>query len=173
MAYGHLGRSAELATVKANLKTVLEERNEGEPDLLLTQQYFVFENEADIERLLAGLSKASVPDLPADVYLNPKDRLSGAEIKSVVVGELRGRKIAPDVQDYRSIVSADGSISITIGSWSHSGTSWVQGDFWCDAYPKDLTSCCAVFRNPSGTFEQKNEYLIVTRGSRLAFSTMK
>ena len=92
-AYGHLGRSAEIAATKENLRTVLRERDEGEPDWLLTQQYFVFKHEADIERLLAGLGKAGVPELPADVDLRAKDRLTGAEIKSLIFGrELRGRR---------------------------------------------------------------------------------
>ena len=173
-AYGHLGRSAEIAATKENLKTVLRERDEGEPDWLLTQQYFVFKNEADIERLLAGLGKAGVPELPADVDPRSKDRLTGAEIKSLVFGhELRGRKIAPEVEEYRRIMSADGSISVTIGSWSNTGKSWAQGDFICNAYPKDLTSCGAVFRNPSGTFDRDDEYVAVYRVNRFAFSVVK
>ena len=173
-AYGHLGRSAEIAATKENLRTVLRERDEGEPDWLLTQQYFVFKHEADIERLLAGLGKAGVPELPADVDLRSKDRLTGAEIKSLIFGrELRGRRVAPEVADYRSFMSADGSISVTIGSWSNTGKSWVQGDFLCNAYPRNLTTCGAVFRNPSGTFDRNDEYFTVYRTNRIAFSIIE
>ena len=173
-AYGHLGRSAEIAATMENLRTVLRERDEGEPDWLLTQQYFVFEHEADIERLLAGLGKAGVPELPADVDLRSEDRLTGAEIKPLIFGrELRGRRVAPEVADYRRFMSADGSISVTIGSWSNTGKSWVQGDFLCNAYPRDLTTCGAVFRNPSGTFDRNDEYFAVYRTSRIAFSIIE
>ena len=80
-------------------EAVMAERNDEEPNQLLTQKFFVFKNEADIERLLDGLSKAGVPELPADVDLDPKDRLTGPEIKSLVFGhELRGRKTAPEVE---------------------------------------------------------------------------
>ena len=138
---------------------VLADRNEGEPNQLLTQKYFVFKNEADIERLLGGLSKAGLPELPADVNLDPNDRLTGAEIKFLVLGhELRGRNTAPDIEPYRRGVTADGSITVTFGSRTRTGKTWVQGNFLCSAYPKALTSCGAVFRNPSGTREQENEY---------------
>ena len=51
---------------------------------------------------------------------------------------------------YKRTTSADGSINVTVGSWTREGTVWVQGNFLCNAYPKDLTSCGAIFRNPSG-----------------------
>ena len=173
-AYGHLGRRAEIAATMKSLRTVLRERNEGEPDWLLTQQYFVFEHEADIERLLAGLGKAGVSELPADVDLRAQDRLTGAAIKSLIFGrELRGRRVAPEVADYRRFMSADGSTSVTIGSWSNTGKSWVQGDFLCNAYPRDLTTCGAVFHNPSGTFDRNDEYFAVYRTNRFAFSIIE
>ena len=94
-AHGHLGHGEQVAAYKEKLKKVLAERRQGEPNQLLTQEYFVFKNEADIERLLSGLSKAGVPELPADINLDPKDRLTGAEIKSLALGhELRGRNTA-------------------------------------------------------------------------------
>jgi TolB-like protein/class 3 adenylate cyclase len=173
-AYGHLGNSSKVAVIKEDLKDVLKQMNHGEPSLLLTQDFFVFKHEADIERLVEGLRKAGVPELPTDVDLPPKDRLTGREIKSLILGhELRGRKIAPEVEDYRRIMSADGSISVTIGTWSSTGTSWAQGNFMCNAYLKNLTVCGAVFRNPLGTFEQKNEYLSIYRENRFEFSVVK
>jgi hypothetical protein len=173
-AYGHLGDSSKVAGTKENLKGVLKQMNHGEPNLLLTQDFFVFKHEADIERLVDGLRKAGVPELPSDVDLAPNDRLTGPEIKSLILGhELRGRKIAPEVEDYRRIMSADGSISVTIGTWSSTGTSWAQGNVICNAYPKNLTVCGAVFRNPLGTFEQKNEYLFIYRENRFEFSVVK
>ena len=70
-------------------------------------------------------------------------------------------------------MSADGSTSVTIGSWSNTGKSWVQGDFLCNAYPRDLTTCGAVFHNPSGTFDRNDEYFAVYRTNRFAFSIIE
>ena len=59
---------------------------------------FVFKNEADIERLLEGWRKAGMPELPPDIDPKSKDRLTAAEMKSLVFGhELRGRRTAPEV----------------------------------------------------------------------------
>jgi hypothetical protein len=152
----------------------IAERNEGEPTWLLAQAYFVFKNEADIERLLDGLSKAGVPELPTDVGLDPKDRLNGPEINSFAFGhELQGRKIAPEVEPYTRIASASGSITVTVGSTTTTGTTWVQGNFLCNAYPKALTTCGAIFRNPSGTLEQRNEYRSIYRWNRFEFSVVR
>lgn len=173
-AYGHLGRSDGIATAMEKLKKVLLERNDGEPNLLLTQQFFVFKNEADIDRLLRGLSKAGVPELPTDVDLDAKDRLTGPEIKFIALGhELRGRKIAPEIEPYRRIAAADGSIRVTIGSTTTTGTTWIQRNFLCNAYPRSLTTCGAFFRNPSGTAGQQNEYRSIYRWNRFEFSVIR
>jgi adenylate cyclase len=173
-AYGHLGRDEQVAAYREKVTKVLADRNDGEPNQLLTQKYFVFKNEADIERLLAGLSKAGLPELPATVDLDPKDRLTGAEIKSLAFGhELRGRNTAPDIEPYRRVATADGSITVTIGSHTRTGRTWVQGNFLCNAYPKTLTTCGAVFRNPSGTREQENEYRSIYPSNRIEFSVVK
>ena len=173
-AYGHLGRSDGIAAAMEKLKAVLKERNEGEPSWLLAQAYFVFKNEADIERLLDGLSKAGVPELPTDVDLDRKDRLTGREIKSLIFGhELHGRRIVPSVREYRLTSSADGSTNVTIGSWSSKGLGWVQGNFLCDAYPRSITGCGVILRNPSGTLEQLNEYQLIGRWNRFEFSVVK
>jgi TolB-like protein/class 3 adenylate cyclase len=173
-AYGHLGRSAQITATSEKLKAVLLERDDGELNMLLTQQFFVFKNEADIQRLLDGLSKAGVPELPAGVDPHSKDRLTEAEIRSLYFGhEVQGRRTAPKPAEYKAITSADGSTSVTVGSLSEKGMVWTQAGVFCLAFPKDLTSCGAIFRNPSGSFEQKNEYLAVRRWNRFEFSVVK
>ncbi len=134
-AYAHLGRSDRVAAYRDRLKEVMLERNDIGANQLLTQKYFVFKNRADVERLLDGLSKAGVPELPEGDDLDTKERLTGAEIRSLIVGhKLNGE-----------------------GAWLGKETTWVQGNFLCDAFPKTQTTCGAVFRNPTGTPEQKNE----------------
>ncbi len=172
-AYGHLGRSTEIAVAKEGFEEVLRERDEGEFTRLIAQQFFVFKNEGDIARLLEGLAKAGVPELPSGFDPDSKDRLTGPEIKSLLFGhELRGRRIAPEMADYKGSISVDGSFSSTVGSSASTGTIWIQADVRCAASPRNLTTCGALFRNPSGTFEQKNEYLAVQRHSRFEFSVV-
>ncbi len=173
-AYGHLGRADLAAVAREKLAVVLMERNEGELTQLFSQAYFVFKNEVDIVRLLAGLAKAGVPELQSDVELDPNNRLTGSEIRSLFFGhEVRGHRLAPRLREFRVIISANGTITATVGDRSSDGMSWVQGDFWCDAYPGSIASCTAVFRNPTGTTEQQNEYQLIGRWNRHEFSVVR
>jgi adenylate cyclase len=150
-AYAHLGRSDQVAAYSDRLKKVMLERNDGGANQLVTQRYFVFKNPADIGRLLDGLNKAGVPELPEEVDLDTKDRLTGGEIRSLILGrDLRGG-----------------------GAWLDKESSWVQENFLCDAIPTVQTSCGAVFRNPTGTPERGNEYTAVFRFDRFEFSIVK
>ncbi|PSH56359.1 hypothetical protein CU103_30065 [Phyllobacterium sophorae] len=58
-----------------------------------------FSNRADIGRL---------PGLPADVNLDPKDRLTGAQIKSVALRQERRGRMTPDSEPYGRMATADG-----------------------------------------------------------------
>ncbi|MER9445551.1 guanylate cyclase [Mesorhizobium sp. M0340] len=150
-AYAHLGRSDQVAAYSDRLRNVMLERKDGGANQLVTQRYFVFKNPTDIGRLLDGLDKAGLPELPEEVDLDAKDRLTGSEIRSLILGrDLRGG-----------------------GAWIDKGTSWVQQNFLCDAIPKVQTTCGAIFRNPAGTPERRNEYTAVFRFDRFEFSTVK
>lgn len=173
-AYGHPGRSADFAKAMQQLKTVLTAQGERNYDKLRVQHFFVFKSEADIVRLLDGLRNFGLPELPPGADPQSKDRLTGAEIKSLILGrDLRGRIIATEIEDYSRNSSADGTVNTTFGSRSQTGKSWVQGDFLCNAYPRHLTNCGAIFRNPSGSFERRNEYLAVYHWDRVEFSVVK
>ncbi|WP_246506607.1 guanylate cyclase [Mesorhizobium silamurunense] len=150
-AYAHLGRRDRVAAYSDRLRNVMLERKDGGANQLVTQRYFVFKNPADIGRLLDGLDKAGLPELPEEVDLDAKDRLTGSEIRSLILGrDLNGG-----------------------GAWIDKGTSWVQQNFLCDAIPKVQTTCGAIFRNPAGTPERHNEYTAVFRFDRFEFSTVK
>lgn len=173
-AYGHLERSAELEATKADFETILKEMGEADYDGLRLQDVFVFKNEADIVRLLEGWSKAGMPELPPDIDPKSKNRLTAAEMKSLVFGhELRGRRTAPEVAEYRRSTAMDGSATVTIGTWTGQGMSWTQAGALCVAYPRQLTACGVIFRNPAGTRETSNEYQFVFHWSRFEFSVVE
>jgi adenylate cyclase len=173
-AYGHLGRSAELEVAKAKFKDLLAEMDEADYDRLRVQHYFVFKKEADIVRLLDGLSKAGIPELPPDIDPQSKDRLTGAEMRSLVFGhELRGRQTKPEVAEYRRTTAIDGSATVTIGSRTRQGMSWTQAGALCNGYLKDFTSCGVIFRNPAGTREHSDQYQYIFHLPRFEFSVVK
>jgi adenylate cyclase len=173
-AYGHLGRSAELEAAKAEFKAVLTEMGQADYDRLRVQHYFVFKQEVDIVRLLDGLSRAGIPELPPDIDPQSKDRLTGTEMQSLVFGrELQGHRTKPEVAEYRRTTAIDGSTTVKIGSQTKQGKSWVQAGYLCVAYPKELTSCGVIFRNPAGTREHSDEYQYIFPLARYEFSVVK
>lgn len=175
-AYGHLGRTDQAAAALEMFRKVVARRMEYGASQLITQDYMVFKNAADIERLLAGLTKAGVPDLPAlaSAGMNPKDRLTGAEIRSLMFGhETRGRLAFDKFLPMQRTTSVDGAVSETIGQRTRSGTSWVQGNFLCNAFPVELTSCGAIYRNVFRTPGRDDEYKAVYRWDQFEFSVVK
>jgi tetratricopeptide (TPR) repeat protein len=173
-AYGHLGRTADAAALSAQFDKARQEAGEADYNRLRTQRYFVFKHDADLDRLLDGLAKVGIPELPADVDPHSKDRLTETEIQSLFFGhEAQGHQTVPEAADYKAFTAADGSTTVTIGSWVRQGMRWTQAGCMCASYPKSLTSCAAIYRNPSGTFERKNEYLYIGARVRVEFSVVK
>ncbi|HEV7317710.1 MAG TPA: adenylate/guanylate cyclase domain-containing protein [Ensifer sp.] len=175
-AYGHLGRTDEAASALAKLKTTLADRYLGQPNQLLTQDYMVFKNTEDIERLLAGLTKAGVPELPgfASGGLAPGDRLSGAEIKELLFGSrIRGRTAFPKSEPIEQTIASDGTLTQTIGTRSRQGTAWVQGNFFCKSFPGELSSCGAMFRNAFRTPGREDMYRAVHCWQQYEFAVLE
>jgi tetratricopeptide (TPR) repeat protein len=167
-AYGHLGRSADIAVARKSIEPYLAEADHPEHTGLLGMGEFPFKNYADFERVLQGLRKAGVPELPFGFDPRSKDRLDGAAIKALLFGhKIKGRAV--DTGDtYSRTTAADGT-----SSWSDKGISRIEGDTMCSFLPPQYRTCLAVFRNPKGTFAQKNEYLIVSQRHLLEFSVVK
>jgi adenylate cyclase len=170
-ALAHQERIADAGAALDRLRNVYFEAREGSPNLVVAQQYFVFGNPADAERLLQGLRRAGVPDLPADIVAGSAERLAGPQIANLVLGRrLIGRQLLPEVLPLAATLTAGDGASLTIGTETSVGQAWVQDDFICVAFPRELTHCGAVFRNPGGTPAARNEYTIAFRFSRHEFS---
>ncbi|PBB32061.1 hypothetical protein [Mesorhizobium sp. WSM3868] len=158
-AYAHLGRIEKAASAVEQLKVIVAKLIGDEPNLLATQDYMVFKNTADIERILVGLTRAGMHDLPLSWGMDPKNRLTGAEIRSSILGhEIRGKTVYPDFRPMQLTTSSEGAVREIVGETTRVGTAWVQGDFLCKAFPRDLTGCGAIFRNSFRTPGRQDEY---------------
>ena len=179
-AYAHLGRTSQAASALERFRklVVAMRTDEYQPNQLITQDYMVFKNEADIERLLAGLTKGGVPDLPPVALsgMRPEDRLTGAEIKSLIFDhELRGRTTLHDLGflPIQLTTSANGAVTETVGTSTRQGRSWVQGNFLCNVFSAELTSCGAIFRNALRTPGREDQYKAVSRVMHYEFSVVR
>ncbi|MEI2296710.1 adenylate/guanylate cyclase domain-containing protein [Ensifer sp. MJa1] len=176
-AYAHLGRTEGVASALARLRKALADRYMGEqPNQLITQDYMVFKNAEDIERLLAGLSKAGVPELPAlgSGGLVARDRLTGNDMKRLLFGSrIRGRTALPKILPIEQAITANGELTETVDTQTRKGTAWVQGNFLCKAFPGELSSCGAIYRNAFRTPGREDEYRAVHRWQQYEFSVVK
>ena len=146
--YGQLGDTAKARKAVAAFQRVLDADGGGPFTQLVTQQYFVFSHAADAERLLDGLTKAGVPDLPPGTPYDIKDRLSGAEITGELFGHAqKGQQTEPAVEPFERSIAADGDTTETIGTRQAVGRSWTQGNFLCAAFPRSVTNCGLILRD--------------------------
>ncbi|WP_074069440.1 adenylate/guanylate cyclase domain-containing protein [Rhizobium gallicum] len=172
-AYGHLGRHAYAAAARERLKPYLAQAQEPEYTGLMAAVEFPFKNYVDLERVLVGLRKAGVPDLPEGFSPKPEDRLDGDAIRALLFGhEIQGRNIETG-EAYRRVTAPDGTTVITVGEWSDQGSSKIEGDMLCSIYPTRWRFCGVIVRNRDGTFAQMNEYRLILQWDRFEFSMVK
>jgi adenylate cyclase len=127
-----------------------------------------FEQKADMDRMREGLSKAGVPRFA--LSFPDEDRLNGEQIRSLVFGHtLRGKQTVPAEEPYFRQTTLDGRATTTIGSsFSESGMSSVQGDMLCTLWDSDVeVTCLAFFRNPGGTAQQQDEFVLLAPSGRV------
>jgi len=171
--YGHLGRAADAASAREKLKPYVIGADDGEFTGLIAMRDLPFKNYGDLDRVLDGLRKAGVPDLPFGFDPKSKDRLSGAEIKALIFGhEIRGHQLGTG-DAYSRTTATDGTSSVTVGTWSDKGVSRIEGDTMCSSYPTGPRACLAFFRNPGGTLDHMNEYVAIRHDGRYEFSVVK
>ena len=173
-AYGHLGRSAEAASLLKELNDDLTKGHDPNLSILLARSYWIFKEHADSERVLGGLRKAGVQELPSGYDAKSKYKLTVEETKSLVFGhELRDREIQSG-NPWIRFSSWERALSASFGSWPVSPISRMEDDAVC-WYPTvgGAYICAVVFRNPGGTLANKNEYLLLQPWNQFVFSVVK
>ncbi|MBB3147639.1 TolB-like protein/class 3 adenylate cyclase [Phyllobacterium trifolii] len=172
-AYAQLGQSADAAKARERLKPYLAIAQDPEFTGLMAAGAFPFKHYSDLERVLAGLRKAGVPELSFGFDPKSPKRLDGAAIRTLLFGhEAHGRNLESG-DAYRRVTADDGATRVFVGDWSDTGQSWLEGDFLCFLYPSRWRTCGVVFRNPGGTSAEKTEYLFITQWDRFEFSVVK
>src|SRR5262249_28079748 len=150
-----------------------EDRNYG-ATVLLAKTRFPFRNVADLDRLLDGLRKAGLPELPLGYDWDSKDRLTGDEIKALLFGHQTLGKQLKTGQSYSRTTTLDGTATILVGDHPpDQGISHMEGDTICTSTQAIPRYCSAIFRNPGGSFEAKNEYVFINPWNHLEFSVVK
>ncbi|MDJ0957387.1 MAG: adenylate/guanylate cyclase domain-containing protein [Arenicellales bacterium] len=135
--------------------------------------YTYYQRPEDLEHHLNALRKAGVPEWPFGFQGREEDRLNGSAIAALIydqtwVGhdiENRGPVVQEFDKNGNVVVKGMGSLLV--------GTATVEGEMLCFQIPaRNLgrKQCSYLFRNPEGTPENQNEYVMATDTMILNFS---
>lgn len=171
-ASAELGQTEETERYKGLFEAALLLRSNATPSQLLAQSLYPYRQPADRERLMGGLQKAGIPELPFDLDGRRGDRLKGPEIRALLFGHtIRG--VMSDGQIYERETALDGEARVRIGSHPEEVvTTSVNGDALCVWSFIWGDMCGAVLRNRAGTRETQDEYDLVFPYSSRAFSVV-
>ena len=159
-AYGNLGREQEARSSLDNFMKKLP----FPIDLRMLMYMFPLKDPVVAERIADGLIKAGLTGEPSGYYkISEENRLTGDEIRDLVFG--------------RTITGFD-----LLGQWwidftktgksnmrggmqgSDTGKSWIEDNMLCQQWEKNFLGikyCAPVFRNPEGTPEALDKYLLI------------
>ena len=181
--YGKLGAADKAKLLRRDLDVYAAAYGDNGVTALLAAQHVPFTELEDAFRFQDGLTKAGIPELPFDFDPASKERLSGDEMRALTYGHtITGRVLTSNagsrqLMDFKAgvpwavTIAADGSsVSYVWGDVRNSGGRiHREGNRDCFhfAYEK---ACAAIFRNPSGTPAEGNEYYWLHHWYLIAFS---
>ena len=184
-AYGKLGTFDKARALKKDIDAYADASGDKDVNALLAARNIPFVKLEDVRRFQDGLVKAGVVELPFGFDPKSNDRLSGDEMHALMYGHtLAGNVLefatnsgTKQAEAYKAGVpwsvttAADGSsVSYTWGDIGNSGGRiHHEGNVDCFYFSYEK-ACAAIFRNPSGTREQRNEYYWLLPWNLVAFS---
>jgi tetratricopeptide (TPR) repeat protein len=172
-AYGYLGHIADAPRLLQKLNAIAVRAHADRASQLWARTLFPYKQRADVERLLEGLRKMGVTELPFG-YSYAKNRLSGDEIRSKFFGhKTRGRNIDTKEECSYSWITS-GVAARKCGFYSdEGGMPFLEERGICFFWPKLGRDCQVIFPNPAGTFEHKDEFLMISPWMRSEFSVIE
>ncbi|NIS61090.1 MAG: tetratricopeptide repeat protein [Proteobacteria bacterium] len=163
--YAHLHRDQEARAALDSYRKGYDHAARG--TLVRAMSFWPFRDPEVADRFANGLLKAGLTGQPSGYYkLSEEHELTGEEIKVLVFGrKMYGGELVPsDLGLWRIHRTKDGKATYVGQFVSDSGRSWIEGDMLCDQWQKHfggLKYCSRVFRNPEGTRQEENEYLLI------------
>jgi adenylate cyclase len=132
-------------------------------DLLL---YIPFADPKKLDRIAAALIKAGVPGKPTDYYrIFKENRIDGQAVKELLFGQkITGTAMSTGKQ-YWWEWDKNGKFKLDMQVFKDTGKSWVERDICFIQFDKFLGGLpygTVIYRNPDGSMESQNEYLMVS-----------
>ena len=169
--YGFLERTAEAESALDQLKglAINAFMNWHLYTIVLEADVWPFKEPADLDRLRRGLRLGGMPEFQDEWGLSRANKLSGDEIRALAFGRSHHGRHPVSGLEFTFTRTADGRFTAK-GLWSDTGVSRIVGDRLCNEWTKYRPSCAVIYRNPDGTRELRNEYLLVQRSGAFPFS---
>ncbi len=143
-----------------------------------TTFYWPFEDIKNTERVTKGLRKAGLIDSTHHYYtVSPQNRLRSDQIKALLANKIMiGADYGPAGSWEEFQVTRDQNAQIVdqdILTYFREGKTRVRNDLLCDPWYAFGDYCVAIYRNPDGTPEQKDEYIFFTMDGIFTFSVFE
>lgn len=144
----------------------LESRESPVRNLNDIMLYLPFADPKKLDLIADALIKAGVPGNPADYYrILRENRINGQELKSLLFGQnITGIAMSTGKQFWWEWAKS-GEFKFDLGVFQDTGKSWVEGDVFFIQFKKlfsGLPYGAIIYRNPDGSRENKDQYLIVS-----------
>jgi hypothetical protein len=132
-------------------------------DILL---YFQFTEPERLDRIAAALTKAGAPGKPSDYYrIFKENRIYGQAVKALLFGQkITGIAMSTGKQ-YWWEWDKNGKFKLDMQVFKDTGKSWVERDICFIQFDKFLGGLpygTVIYRNPDGSMESQNQYLMVS-----------
>jgi TolB-like protein/class 3 adenylate cyclase len=170
-SYVRLGRLGE---ARAAAKRALEVQPWTQLHARNTSFWRPYKDPAIFERELADYAQAGLPELPFDYDAKVKDRLAAEEIKALTFGHTRRVHDIESGAAFTDVIAMDGALSASGEFGSDTATVlYLGGNLICYSWADGGPSCGAVFRNPAGSAEHQDEYVLIEACCEYRFSMVK
>jgi adenylate cyclase len=158
-AYAQLGRSEEARAACETLR-----RDWGDAMFLVpgVMYNYPFKDRRVADSLAEGLKKAGMPGGLSDyIHVSKEDQITGDELRAFFYPS-RTTGFSRWGGQWSLDRSKDGKLTFNHPGVADTGRGWLEGDKACSqfqSYLLGMADCSTTFKNPKGTFEQKNEYV--------------
>jgi len=170
-SYALLGRNEEAAKAITGLLRVYP--NSSLEYLRIRDSYF--RHPEDLEHFLQGLNMAGIPNWAFDFRGAESDRLNATELRELVEDKTWVGKHSNGVKFFQQIGSS-GSLAYRSKSTIVTGVASLEGGRLCERFDGaalDKNMCGYVYRNPAGSANNQDQYVVSMPNTLRYFSVTR
>ncbi len=159
--YARLGRLDE---AKAMVDAILERFPGASLVDYRNDESKYYKRNEDLAHSIESLRLAGLPEWPFGYEAKAQHRLDDAEIEAVTFGQQWTGTDTVNLGSFIQETSEDGKVAFRSGYSLVTGRAWVEEGQLCLNFPtidENRKRCAYLFRNPQGTAEEQNEYVLL------------